>query len=55
LIEDWKIEMVLSKRESRSHPHQGLVTVRTLGKDQRDQQVIASERIILVPMRNAPA
>ena len=42
---------ILSKRESRSRPQQGLVTVQTIGKNQRDQQVIAFERTILVPMR----
>jgi itaconyl-CoA hydratase len=46
---------ILSKRESRSRPQQGLVTVRTLGTNQRDQQVITFERTILVPVRNAPA
>jgi itaconyl-CoA hydratase len=45
---------VLSKRESRSRPQQGVVTVRTLGRNQRGQQVIAFERIVLVPMRTAP-
>jgi acyl dehydratase len=42
---------VLSKRESHSRPTQGIVTVRTLGKNQSDTVVIGYERTILVPKR----
>jgi itaconyl-CoA hydratase len=42
---------VLAKRESRSRPTQGIVTVRTLGKNQDDRVVISYERMILVPKR----
>jgi itaconyl-CoA hydratase len=42
---------VLAKRESRSRPTQGIVTVRTLGKNQNDIVVISYERTILVPKR----
>ena len=42
---------VLAKRESRSRPTQGIVTVRTLGKNQSDALVISYERTILVPKR----
>ena len=42
---------VLAKRESRSRPTQGIVTVRTLGKNQSDTLVISYERTILVPKR----
>jgi itaconyl-CoA hydratase len=42
---------VLVKRESQSRPTQGIVTVRTLGKNQNDEVVIGYERTILVPKR----
>jgi itaconyl-CoA hydratase len=42
---------VLAKRESKSRPTQGIVTVRTLGRNQADQVVISYERTILVPKR----
>jgi acyl dehydratase len=42
---------VLSKRESQSRPTQGIVTVKTLGKNQNDEVVISYERTILVPKR----
>ncbi len=42
---------VLAKRESRSRPTQGIVTVRTRGLNQDDQVVIGYERTILVPKR----
>jgi len=42
---------VLAKRESQSRPTQGIVTVRTLGKNQSDEVVISYERTILVPKR----
>jgi len=42
---------VLTIRESKSRPNQGIVTVRTLGKNQRDQQVISFKRSMLIPNR----
>jgi itaconyl-CoA hydratase len=41
---------VLSKRESRSRPGNGVVTVRTRGLNQRDEVVIEFERSVLVPL-----
>jgi itaconyl-CoA hydratase len=41
---------ILSKRESRSRPGQGVVTVRTRGLNQRDEVVIEFERSVLVPL-----
>jgi itaconyl-CoA hydratase len=41
---------VLEKRESRSRPGQGIVTVRTRGLNQRDEVVIEFERTIMVPI-----
>jgi acyl dehydratase len=41
---------VLSKRESRSRPGFGVVTVRTRGLNQRDEAVIEFERSILLPL-----
>ena len=42
---------VLEKRESKSRPTQGIVTVRTRGLNQDDKVVISYERTILVPKR----
>jgi len=42
---------VLTIRESKSRPNQGIVTVRTLGKNQRDQRVISFKRSMLIPNR----
>jgi acyl dehydratase len=42
---------VLAKRESRSRPTQGIVTVRTRGTNQDGKIVISYERTILVPKR----
>jgi itaconyl-CoA hydratase len=42
---------VLAKRESRSRPTQGIVTVKTRGLNQDDKVVISYERTILVPKR----
>src|SRR5205814_8077293 len=44
---------VLEKRESKSRPGKGIVTVRTRGLNQRDEVVIEFERSIMVPL--APA
>jgi itaconyl-CoA hydratase len=41
---------VLEKRESRSRPGQGIVTVRTRGLNQRDEVVIEFERTVMVPL-----
>ena len=40
---------VIAKRESKSRPTQGIVTVRTRGRNQDDAVVIEYERTILVP------
>ncbi|HYM31154.1 MAG TPA: MaoC family dehydratase [Candidatus Cybelea sp.] len=42
---------VLDKRESKSRPGQGLVTVKTIGKNQHGVVVCEYERTILVPKR----
>jgi acyl dehydratase len=41
---------ILSKRESKSRPGQGVVTVRTRGLNQRDAVVIEFERTVLMPL-----
>jgi itaconyl-CoA hydratase len=41
---------VLTKRESASRPGFGIVTVRTVGLNQRDETVIEFERTLLVPL-----
>jgi acyl dehydratase len=41
---------IVAKRESRSRPGQGIVTVRTRGLNQRDEVVIEFERTVLVPL-----
>jgi len=41
---------VLDKRESKSRPGQGIVTVRTRGLNQGDEVVIEFERTIMVPL-----
>ena len=40
---------VLSKRLSGSRPHQGIVTVETVGKNQHGNQIISFERSMLIP------
>lgn len=42
---------VLSIRESKSRPNQGIVTVETVGKKQDGSQVISFERAMLIPTR----
>jgi acyl dehydratase len=42
---------VVAKRESKSRPTQGIVTVRTRGTNQDDVEVISYERTVLVPKR----
>lgn len=46
---------VLSKRESRSRPGFGIVTVRTRGLNQRDEVVIEFERSIMLPLEDDAA
>jgi itaconyl-CoA hydratase len=41
---------VLAKRESKSRPGSGIVTVRTRGLNERDEVVIDFERSILLPL-----
>ena len=43
---------VLAKRESKSRPDQGIVTIRTVGKNQRGEVVCEFERTMLVMKRN---
>ena len=43
---------VLAKRESRSRPDRGIVTVRTRGLNQREEIVIEFERTIMVARRS---
>ena len=40
---------VLEKRASKSRPGQGIVTIRTLGRNQRDQIVCSFKRSMLIP------
>ncbi len=42
---------VISKRESKSRPDDGIVTVFTVGKNQNDTVVCSFERSILIPKR----
>ncbi len=42
---------VLAKRESASRPGQGIVTIRTIGKNQRDEIVCSFKRNMLIPAR----
>ena len=42
---------VLDKRESKSRPTQGIVTIRTIGKKQDGSIIIQFERAMLVPKR----
>jgi itaconyl-CoA hydratase len=45
---------VLAKRESKSRPDQGIVTIRTLGRNQHRDVVCEFERSILVMKRGHP-
>jgi itaconyl-CoA hydratase len=42
---------VLAKRESRSRPGQGIVTIRTIGKNQRGETICTFRRDMLIPGR----
>ena len=44
---------VIAKRESKSRPGAGIVSVRTIGKNQDDVQVCVFERSMLIPKREA--
>jgi len=44
---------VLSKRESKSRPTQGIVTVRTVGLKADGKEFMSFERTVLVPKRGA--
>ena len=43
--------VVLSKRESKSRPTQGIVSVRTTGFNQEGKEVISYERTMLIPKK----
>ena len=45
---------VLDKRESRSRPREGIVSIRTLGRNQRGEVVCEFERTMLVMRRGHP-
>ena len=48
---------VIDKRESRSRPNAGVVTVKTIGRNQHGTEVCVFERSMLIPKRdsnNAP-
>ena len=45
---------VLNKRESKSRPDQGIVTIKTIGRNQRDEVVCEFERTMLVMRRGNP-
>ncbi|MEM6626783.1 MAG: MaoC family dehydratase [Pseudomonadota bacterium] len=42
---------VLAKRESQSRPEQGIVTIRTIGKNQRGEMVCTFTRNMLIPAK----
>ena len=46
---------VLDVRPSKSRPNQGIVTIRTIGKNQRDEVVCTFKRSILIPTRGHSA
>ena len=43
--------VVLSKRDSKSRPNQGIVSVRTTGFNQDGKEVISYERTMLIPKK----
>jgi itaconyl-CoA hydratase len=47
----WSETEVLAVRESSSRPGQGIVTVRTRGRNQRDETVCEFERSFLIPKK----
>ena len=40
---------MLGKRESKSRPNQGIVTIKTIGKNQDSKVVMVFDRAMLVP------
>ena len=42
---------VLRIRESKSRPTQGIVSIKTIGKNQKGVEVISFERTMLIPKR----
>jgi len=42
---------VLGIRESKSRPTQGIVSIKTIGKNQKGVEVISFERTMLIPKR----
>lgn len=49
----WAESLVLSKRQSKSRPNAGVVTVKTRGLNQDGKEVITFKRMVLVPKRAA--
>ena len=45
---------MLNKRESNSRPDQGILTIRTIGRNQRGEVVCEFERTMLVMRRGNP-
>lgn len=50
----WAESLVISKRESRSRPHAGIVAVRTRGLNQHGDVCLTYERTVMVYRRDAP-
>ena len=50
----YALSEVLEVRHSQSRPGQGIVRVRTTGRNQRGETVITFERTVLVPARSEP-
>jgi itaconyl-CoA hydratase len=44
---------VLQKRQSKSRPNAGIVTIKTLGRNQHGELVCVFERSMLIPMRSS--
>ena len=51
----WAETEILDRRESRSNPNVGIVTMRTRGVNQRREVVIEFKRTVMVYKRTAPA
>jgi acyl dehydratase len=50
----WAESEILDKRESRSNPHVGIVSMRSRGINQRHEVVIEFKRTFMVYKRDAP-
>jgi acyl dehydratase len=50
----WSESEVLAKRESKSRPHQGIVSIRTRGVNQRGETVVEYLRTFMMYRRTAP-